>query len=297
MFAGLNTEGKLVYLNSKDQAESLIRSGDKFFCPHCQKQLKICCGNQSRPYFKHLIPVKFSLNESKIHALGKELLLKVWFDHGFEVDKEKVIISPNEQRRVDVFVKPNLAVEFQMSPISNHLLRQRNDFYRAQGWRSLWFLGSTYLNEHGFKNNALKFLQYNRRFGFYLIFLIAESKEIQIYHHIRKYDWNQFDWIFEKCPVDQLLDRSLGIINKKFKIVSVAQTKKQLAKLLGYCDQRVIMLQQVCYEHGFDLLHLPDNLFEPKGFSPVISSKLSNNIYDFLNLTVPTLKQDRFPLL
>jgi hypothetical protein len=42
---------------------------------------------------------------------------------------------------------------------------------------------------------------------------------------------------------------------------------------------------------------LPDKLFEPKGFSPVIGSKLSSNLYDFLNLTVPELNQDKFPLL
>ncbi|BDR59017.1 competence protein CoiA [Xylocopilactobacillus apicola] len=296
MLVGLNSKNELVYLVSNAQAKKLLAEKSQFFCPNCQKPLKICCGSQTRPYFRHLFKA-VSNNESEIHERGKDLLGIVWQENGFEIEKEKIVITADEERRVDLFVCPSLAIEFQCSPLSVGLLRKRNNFYRRKGWQSLWFLGPAYLKGKCFGKNALKFLQYNQRLGFYLLFLEVETRKIQIYHHIRKYDWNSFDWIQENVSADQLFNFHFGKVHKKLKKVPVVMTKKQLAQNLAYRERQVCKLQSVCYEHGYDLLHLPDELFEPDGFAPIYHSKLAVNLYKFLNLEVPALKSEQFPLL
>ncbi|BDR55873.1 competence protein CoiA [Xylocopilactobacillus apis] len=274
MIAGLNSKGELVYLYSSAQAQNIIEKKEQFFCPNCQELLKVCCGKKNKPYFKHLRKNFTPLNESKLHQAGKNLLYTAWNEEGFSTQKEKVIITEEGERRVDVFVKPSLAIEFQCSPISGSLLKQRNDFYRNQGWDSLWFLGPRYFVERKFNTNSLKFLNYQENLGFYLLFLEADRKNVVMYHHIRKYDWFRFWGIKEKCSINQLFNYRFGNNLKNYHKVSVKQTKRQFAQALVYRDRNICELQRMCYEKGYDLMSLPDELFVPEGFPQYIDQNL-----------------------
>ena len=288
---------KLIYLTSENQVKKIINEKIEIFCPNCQEKLKICWGNKRRPYFKHQGLPKHLSNESTLHQKGKMLLAQAGLAINAQVEIEKKVIQQEQERRVDVFMYPHLALEFQCSPLTVSVLKARNDFYRQQGWASLWILGPNYLKNKTIAPAALKFLKYQKKLGFYLIFLNVDRKKIIVYHHIRKYDWQRYHWITETCNNDQLFIYPFSQFVTSLPVISIKKTQFQLKKELRRKNRQLLNLQGICYEKGCNLLELPSKLFVTQGFWPIIDSKLVLNLYSFFKMPLPSLDLGQFPLL
>lgn len=297
MHVGLNYQGKLVYLTSMAQAQRLMAMEEEFYCPSCGGVLKICWGPKRQPYFKHQVFSAHLSNESSIHRQGKILLARAGLAIGVPVQLEKVLSQEGQVRRVDVLIGTQLAGEFQCSPLAIPLLKKRNDFYRQLGWQSLWVLGPQFLRARTIAPAALKFLKYHQKLGFYLLFLVVAQKKVIVYHHIRKYDWQKYRWVTETCPIEQLFIHSFAQKPVKLPEVPSAQTLKQLRKGLQRRDSRLLVLQELCYRHGYDLLNLSEDLIVPQGFWPLFNSKLELNLCQFFRLPAPTPNWSHFPLI
>lgn len=138
------------------------KKGLYYFCPSCKQRVILKSGEIKLKHFAHLSNSEcktFSENESKDHLLQK-INIANFLKMNHEVKLEAVI--PKINQRADVFVDKNIAIEFQLSPISIPRLKDRNNGYKRKNIRVIWILGKTYFSKLNI-NTINKFLDENNQ--------------------------------------------------------------------------------------------------------------------------------------
>lgn len=175
MYAALDKNGTLTNAQFASKQE-------KYFCSRCQKPVKLIF-TDSRVYFRHVNRIDNDINERTIHRQGKQLLL----DNLAQFNLQSLTMEqylPEIQQRPDILVNQTLAVEYQCAKINVKTLSERVVGYQSIGMKSLWILGGGYLNQRVHKEH-LKFLNYRRKFGYYLLMLDSKNQQLSLFHHVK----------------------------------------------------------------------------------------------------------------
>lgn len=175
MYAALNKKGTLVY--AKDALENQI-----YYCCRCKDKVKLIA-TAARKYFRHLNQKDNEVNERPVHKLGKSLL----FSSLQKLPLKKLeleVYLPKIKQRPDILVDRQIALEYQCAKINIKVLAERIAGYRSIGMTSYWILGDDYLAA-SIRHEYLKFIDFNEKWGFYILMLDAKRGHLSLFHHIK----------------------------------------------------------------------------------------------------------------
>jgi competence protein CoiA len=181
------------------------KKGQTFYCPSCHQIVFLKHGTVVMPHFAHQKDgecVSFSENESIKH-LKTKLLLRDSLSKKFQVEIEKVL--PQIKQRADLMVSDGnrqLAIEFQLSPISVAKLRQRNSGYQRIGIPVIWILGQTYKAQLSNPKVVNKFVDQFEN----IYFFDEEKHDIQTLSHFEKKDFRPLKFQKTSHSIDQIFD-------------------------------------------------------------------------------------------
>ncbi|MCQ6265547.1 hypothetical protein M1K46_07700 [Fictibacillus sp. WQ 8-8] len=144
MLVAHTSTGKRISLHtgySKEELRSIQKSSG-FYCPQCNEKVQIKAGNMKIWHFSHIPGVTnctLSKGESMYHLLGKKLL----YEH---VNKEfpNALLEPffpDISQRPDIWIPPQIPIEFQCSAIPSPILIERSKGYISRGMTPFWILG------------------------------------------------------------------------------------------------------------------------------------------------------------
>ncbi|PJF35015.1 MAG: hypothetical protein CUN49_12730 [Candidatus Thermofonsia Clade 1 bacterium] len=118
-------------------------------CPSCGGELRLKAGAVRQHHFAHvsleLCAARYAEPESEGHRLGKLALYR-----HFRRDAPAAQLEWHVQltdQRVDVFVPPNFALEFQQANNTAEEWRARQRLYEQAGLCAIWFLGQVRYSE------------------------------------------------------------------------------------------------------------------------------------------------------
>lgn len=162
VFTALDEQQKRI--NSLFSDEETLRKkaqNKQIFCPDCGNNLRFRSGT-FRPHFYHAkneCTNPFSEPESEHHLKGKALLYK-WLKSLYpkaNVELEWKVSETNQ--RSDVMIKHDngekWAFEFQCTPISEGVWKERHDLYKKAGVHDFWIISSN-INKY-FTGNSQSF--------------------------------------------------------------------------------------------------------------------------------------------
>lgn len=154
----LNRFNKLVSLVRKFSPEELAAlKKQSYFCPGCGADLVLKAGEVKIPHFAHRSLADCDASsepETPLHLHGK-LQLQEFFsrlNHSAELEK----YLPAIKQRADLFVRQNMAIEFQCSAISASQIRSRTEGYQSIAIESQWILGARFQQRDGIQLIRLK---------------------------------------------------------------------------------------------------------------------------------------------
>lgn len=132
--------------------------GLNYYCPECEKLVKIVAGNQNAHHFRHFpneaCVDKWNYDMSEWHKGMQEQ-----FDDQY---REIVLERNGEKHRADI-LKDKTVIEFQHSPLSLKEFVERNEFYSDCDYRVVWVFDVSEafhcgrLRRVGIKNNERKY--------------------------------------------------------------------------------------------------------------------------------------------
>ena len=273
MYAALNLENQLVYA-------SQAISGDAYLCPRCQKSVQLIesvAGN--RPYFRHLQKIPFRQTESELHRRGKQQLQTI-------LQREKGVVESEvtlgiDERRADVLwltERQTIALEFQCANISTTELAERHVSYQRLQIKDIWLLGETYLTTDQYrpKKNALKFICYGEEWGYYLAFWLPDRAVVRLFRQLAfQPPKTEVTFQVDDLQLAQFLQISYrGTSNLTVfpKVCLSFDPSYFLAQQLNLQQSNWLSLQTSCYERGFSLQSLPQELWLPSRLPPLYLS-------------------------
>lgn len=173
MYAALNESGILIYAQNANEET-------KYFCCQCDKPVKLIA-TKTRKYFRHVNKINNDINERDIHLAGKKIIFNLL--KNFDDVKTEYFLSKIQQRP-DILVNHKLAIEYQCALLKINLLEERVLGYRKMGIKSIWILGGDYLDDQVRKKH-LKFVNFSKKLGYYIIMLDSKRKVFTFFHHIK----------------------------------------------------------------------------------------------------------------
>ncbi|MGN7477096.1 competence protein CoiA [Solibacillus silvestris] len=147
MLVAMTKEQQLFQLHAQLSQQELqtLKKQHQFFCPQCSEQLLLKVGQIKIPHFAHQKNSSchslFSEGESAAHLLGKQQLFQLFKKLQLNPFLEPYL--PSLKQRPDILIRKNdrqYAIEFQCSPISHDLFRQRTNGYRKADIIPIWLL-------------------------------------------------------------------------------------------------------------------------------------------------------------
>lgn len=152
MLVAQNSKKELIHLVdsfwTKEQLQQL-KIQEKFQCPACQNPVNLRLGEVRIPHFAHVSNVNCQVDsehESLYHLKGKIQMFHWLKQQNITCELEKYF--PSIRQRADLYTKIGLnkyAIEFQCSPITIPLIKNRTDGYYKENLIPIWILGSKLL--------------------------------------------------------------------------------------------------------------------------------------------------------
>ncbi|WP_265456185.1 competence protein CoiA [Enterococcus sp. HY326] len=266
MYVAKNSRGVLVNLLQIEKSQPLIK--ETYYCPACRQKLILKAGNVKQRHFAHCAKKtceSFSEGETAEHLAGKALL----FNWDQEAQLEVSLASIGQ--RADVLL-PQLALEFQCSPLSTAKLEKRVAGYKKMNLQQWWLTGER-LKEGVLRQGSSHFCLFNQTFGVHFWHLNTSKKSIELYTHLltmsKQKSFKRKIFNFQEQPLSQIFgDRnsvpSIVCSTKK----DWQQQKLSVQKKLYYCLPEILQIQQALYRRGSHLLQLPEILFAPSIATP-----------------------------
>lgn len=238
-----------------------------YHCPGCVQPVRLKRGAVVVPHFAHVHATDcdaFSEGESTEHLCGKQQLATWFATSGYTVRLEAGL--PDLHQRPDILVQRGtgqpLALEFQCSPLSVARLAARTQGYRQHGYQVLWLLGRPYQRQLHLNSKALKFLQYQQRWGTFLLFLDVQSASVRLLHHILTLDAEPLTY-----QTSRLDTRSQSVLSLQQLTPKMSSPTLPSAHLQRYYQQLLVarlrhqrgfdVLQADCYQRGGTIAQLP----------------------------------------
>lgn len=259
-----------------DQHEQLITADRatmtaQYHCPKCLQEVELCQGRSYQAFFRHKVQ-RQSLNESKQHQAGKQLLKRFYEEKGYQVALEVVLADLRADLMIQNSNKQCFVVEYQCSPIQASTLQKRTSGYQLLGYPVIWIVGVDYfLTGHQITKQQQQFLTYQPTLGFNLLGLDTKKQAFYQFYQIRYYDLLGFQWQEKHYQITTgkiIYTGFSGIKNKQ----KVQQRKIQQA--LFYQQSEMMRLQAQCYQQGRNLLSVPDCLYFKGALAPILSQPL-----------------------
>ncbi|MHC5247388.1 competence protein CoiA [Enterococcus sp. LJL90] len=266
MYIAKNSRGVLVNLLQIEKNQPLVK--ENYYCPACQQKLILKAGNIKQRHFAHCAKKaceSFSEGETAEHLAGKALL----FNWDQEAQLEVPLASIGQ--RADVLL-PQLALEFQCSPLPADELAKRVAGYKKLNLQQWWLIGER-LKESVLRQGSSHFCLFNQALGVHFWHLNTSKKSIELYTQLltiskqKSFTRQVFD--FKERPLSQIIvdsnsAPSIVYTNKK----DWQQQKLTIQKKLYYCLPEILQIQQALYRRGSHLLQLPEILFAPSMAAP-----------------------------
>ncbi|KRN28439.1 hypothetical protein IV38_GL001439 [Lactobacillus selangorensis] len=239
-----------------------------FYCPDCHGRLSLRNGGaRKRAYFAHQQQCTKEGGESDWHQAGKTLLTQFCGQAGLRCEQEAYL--DEVQQRADVFVpNRNLVLEYQCSPLAAAELQTRTEGYGEIGLEVAWLLGPRYRLGRTLTPAQQQFLHYRPEWGFYLLFLEPEQECVRLYHHIRKADFRRTFYQMTSWTLHQENPWNGGLFVRQMPQLTIAQQAGRVDRALHYPHNRLVGLQQWCYQQGYDLRQAPAICYEPTAVPP-----------------------------
>lgn len=175
MYAALDKNGSLIYAQNAQKNRA-------YYCCRCNQIVKLVA-TDARKYFRHVNKTFNSINERQIHIRGKELLLDLLGQFRLNSLESEVYLSKIQQRP-DILIDQKTAIEYQCAKINLDVFQARVEGYRQLGMKNYWILGGRYL-ANKVQREHLKFLSFNREWGFYVLMLDSVKQELILFHHVK----------------------------------------------------------------------------------------------------------------
>lgn len=175
----------LMALNSKEiviTADEATKS-ERYVCPGCQGKVILKKGTLKIAHFAHLKKVacaSFSEGETEEHLIGKQELYEWFKKEGIEVELEAYI--PELKQRPDLLVQLNgelVAIEYQCTPISVEIIKDRTEGYASEGIKVVWVIGQK-IRMQRLLSHAQKAYLSQHKDNFYLFYYDFQLKELTV---------------------------------------------------------------------------------------------------------------------
>lgn len=226
----------------------------EYYCPECVQPVRLKRGAVIVPHFAHVHATDcdaFSEGETTEHLRGKKQLATWFAASGYTVRLEAGL--PEIHQRPDILVRRGtaqpLALEFQCSPLSVERLAARTQGYRQHGYQVLWLLGRPYQRQLHLNSKALKFLQYQQRWGLFLLFLDTQSTSVRLLHHVLTLDTEPLTY-----QTIRLDTRSQSVLRFRQLAPKINTPTLPDTHLRHYYQQ--LMLARLRHQRGFDALQV-----------------------------------------
>lgn len=306
MYAAILSDGELI------NAECAIKQvTGPYFCPRCGQVVQLLQNKQGQAFFRHRSQ-QLGGAERPLHLAGKQGLAESLANMEIEAKTEWRLGAASE-RRADLAFSLNhqlFALEFQCAPLALKELQDRHRSYQTLAVTEYWLLGTTYLQPKTLKS-ALKFCAYQPQWGYYLVFWLVDQQRLVLFSHLHFRP--PATRVYYERHVISLAAFLRGVqrCGPPPRVISPLalsfDPRPWLARQLRSQQPRWMSLQSRCYQQGWRLQDLPDNLFLPARLPPVVSHwplLLARQIDWYLNhgpLTWsqrwPLLSQSNWPLL
>lgn len=174
MYAGLDQEGRLVHVKEALQ-------GQVYQCPRCHQDLFIRKSNRGKVTFCHRFTCgqrphnPRQIEESDYHKQAKQ-----WLASGSNSASIEHWIGASGQQ-ADVFIEPNLVIEYQRSKISSDLLASRHRDYCNLGLKVMWVISNKSFSLKNLTRWQKATLQYHPNRGFHWWVLDESTGTLYLY--------------------------------------------------------------------------------------------------------------------
>ncbi|KRO24814.1 competence protein [Pediococcus argentinicus] len=234
-------------------------------CPKCKEEVYLKKGEIHQASFVHHRRAKSKPNligESDFHKMGKQQIAKACAKQGLKVEQEVYLHETKQRADVMVWMKDKIIVlEFQCSPISKSMLKQRTDDYHHTGYHVWWILGPKYQALNRLNNVASKFGQNNKYLGIWISFLVGSR--VLFYFDIKIDAFGKI--LYQKKLVGFDLKKLVEFFksNKQtFIRTSLKKEQNRLTfiehKIIGSkIDQRYLKVQMKCYQKHYSIMGAP----------------------------------------
>lgn len=268
--------GKLVYLTTATNQRQLaaLKEQKHFFCPGCGAAMILKAGDVKIPHFAHRSLVgcdRSSEPETPLHIKGKLLLHQFFSEKNQHPELEKYL--PSIKQRADVLVGSRYAIEFQCSAISPADIAARTEGYALAALKAVWIRGISEAPQEGIGLLNLRPFEaamLQRLEG--IDYLLAYHPETnRFFYRSSLFYIGGRRWLAKTKSLPAEKQAFPFAVPKKL-------TAHEFAKLFSMAmneRDRFIRWQQfaknrfqnpywvLCYELGFDRIHLPDYIGVP----------------------------------
>ncbi|CAK1223098.1 competence protein CoiA [Fructobacillus evanidus] len=186
MLLAINSSNQYCFANLANREES-------YRCPACKESVVLRHGQQNVAHFAHQVQASchsFTEGETIDHLLGKMALYRS-FAKDYQVVVEPVLGQISQ--RPDLLVKrpqgPDLAIEYQCSPIGRKRLQERNQGLKSLGLEVLWVLGPAYYQRRLSGELICRFLYCGR-----LFFYVPKQKRFDTRFNFSKTDFHKLHY-------------------------------------------------------------------------------------------------------
>lgn len=186
MLLAINLSNQYCFANFANRSES-------YRCPACKNPVVLRHGQQNVAHFAHQVQASchsFTEGETIDHLLGKMALYQ-HFAKDYQVVIEPVLGQISQ--RPDLLVKrpqgPDLAIEYQCSPIGRKRLQERNQGLESLGLEVLWILGPDYYQRRLSGELTCRFLYCGR-----LFFYVPKQKRFDTRFNFSKTDFHRIQY-------------------------------------------------------------------------------------------------------
>lgn len=281
MKIGITKNGTLVEARKADRNE-------KYFCPSCQRALKLCSGQYKKNYFAHQCFTKKQgyqpKGETKRHLMGKKKVIDFFNQRQISVQTEFYL--PEIKQRADLRVEIDdhiYLVEYQCSPIKLKEIQKRAKAYLKLGLISYWIAGPKHLGKGSLFRTVQKFGRFSKKEGWWILAWDALKQEAP---HVF---FNMQRAVLGKVLYQERIFNCKGhqneFIRPKLPTVEYEAYKIEHSLLGNQIDQRYVEIQQLCYTNGKNLMGCPWTVHFPRLCT------------DFRNRGIPLLNRVRFLVL
>ena len=195
MYAAINKAKKLVYAINCQENED-------YFCPKSTLPV-VLIRTQKSVFFRHENQSSNEVNERDVHKHGKEQLKKYLQEKMSKKVQLEFYLKQIDQTP-DVWVDDKIALEFQCAKLNVTKLSKRVTSYQKANIKNYWILGGNYLSHKPSKLH-LKFLDYTKNWGFFIIMFDPEISQITLFYQIRfQGPFNKIVYQKKQFPIEKI---------------------------------------------------------------------------------------------